>query len=385
MNILFLTTVLPGKKRGGGEIVSQQLIDSLRQNGHQVSILGYKPRSGYYQENSNEISIGERYIETETAKYYPLIWLLSSYIRGFPYSAQKYYSKAYLAKVTELLARSHYDIVTIDHAQLGWLQVQLGKTKLVFVSHNIEHELYLEQIQRTTNPILKKVYQRESKLIEAMEDRLASSADLVWTLTAHDAAYFANVTDKDRIKVLNVPTDEVIRTNVAETSYDLGLLGTWTWQPNQDGLKWFFELVYPHLPTTISIQVAGKGADWLQYPNVRYCGFVPDAGAFISQAKVMAIPVVGGGGIQIKTLEAISCGGSIVATPTALRGIVDYPASVRVASEPQDFANRAIELISMPAIDQQRQDALAWSQQRRKDFCRDVGEAVGQLFGSKIG
>ena len=152
MNILFLTTVLPGKKRGGGEIVSQQLIDSLIHNGHQVSVLGYKPRSGDYRENLTEISIGERYIETETAKYYPLIWLLSGYIRGFPYSAQKYYSKAYLAKVMELLDRSDYDIVTIDHAQLGWLQVPLGKTKLVFVSHNIEHELYLEQIQRTTNP-----------------------------------------------------------------------------------------------------------------------------------------------------------------------------------------------------------------------------------------
>jgi polysaccharide biosynthesis protein PslH len=165
------------------------------------------------------------------------------------------------------------------------------------------------------------------------------------------------------------------------------LLGTWTWQPNQEGLQWFFECVYPRLPTSISIQVAGKGADWLQnrYPNVRYCGFVPDAQAFIAQAKVMAIPVVSGGGIQIKTLEAISSGVSIVATPTALRGITDYPRSVKVASAPQEFADRAIELISQPTTDHQRRDAMVWSQKRWGDFCRDVDEAIGQKFSSKFG
>ena len=383
MNILFLTTVLPGQKRSGGEIVSQQLIDSLIQNGHRVLILGYKPREGNYQENSNEISIGERYIETETAKYYPLIWMLSSYVQGLPYSAQKYYSKAYVAKIVEILAREHYDIVAIDHAQLGWLQdLPLGNhTKLMFVSHNIEHELYREQMQRTTNPILKKIYQRESQSIELMENRLASTADQVWTLTAHDAAYFTNVTNEERVKVFHVPANEPISTNVmTETGWDVGLLGTWTWQPNQEGLQWFFECVYPRLPTTLSIRVAGKGANWLQdrYPNVRYSGFVPDAQVFITQAKVMAIPVLGGGGIQIKTLEAISSGVSIVATPTALRGITNHPLSVRVASTPQDFANRVVELISLPTIDRasQRSSATAWSQRRRQRFYQEVGDAI---------
>lgn len=381
MNILFLTTVLPGGKRTGGEIVSQQLIDSLTLNGHRVSVLGYQPREIDYHKKSNEMAIGERYIETETAKYYPLTWMLSSYIRGFPYSAQKYYSTAYLAQATKLLRREHYDIAIVDHAQLGWLtELDLGtKTQLIFVSHNIEHELYLEQMHNSTNPILKQVYQRESKLIKAMEDRLALMADRVWTLTEHDADYFANLIDRGRVRVFNVPVDRVISPQrVAAIGCDLGLLGTWSWQPNQAGLQWFFESVYPHLPAHLSIQVAGKGANWLQdrYPNVKYCGFVPDAQAFIAQAKAIAIPTLGGGGIQIKTLEAIASGASIVATPTALRGITDYPTAVRVASAPQEFAKQAIELISLPSIAQQQQDANEWSQQRRDAFCREVEEAV---------
>ena len=117
MNILFLTTVLPGKKRNGGEIVSQYLIDALRQNNHQVLVLGYTPYGGEYQTQLDEISVGERYIETELAKYYPLLWMLFSYIKGFPYSVEKYYSKIYATKVANLLSGEHFDVVIID--QIG--------------------------------------------------------------------------------------------------------------------------------------------------------------------------------------------------------------------------------------------------------------------------
>jgi polysaccharide biosynthesis protein PslH len=388
MNILFLTTVLPGGRRGGGEIVSQQPIEAFIQQGHRVTVLGYQPRETKYQPKAHEISIGTRYIETDTAKYYPLWWMLSSYLSGLPYSAAKYYSKAYLTKATELLTRSNYDVVIIDHAQLGWLrQLPIApNTKRIFISHNIEHELYLEQMHNTTHPIFKRIYRREARLIKRMEDRLAASADRIWTLTDRDAAYFASVTAPDRVTVLNIPTatggftaDPDRLAPVAKPSCDLAMLGTWTWQPNQEGLQWFFNCVYPHLPPTISIRVAGKGADWLQdrYPNVEYCGFVPDSQVFISDAKAIAIPVTAGAGVQIKTLEAIAAGAAIVATPTALRGISDYPSTVRVSATPIEFAKYAIELSSRPDDrHKQQQEATAWSQQRWENFYRDLGAEI---------
>ena len=380
MNILFLTTVLPGKKRNGGEIVSQYFVDSLRQNGHQVLVLGYTPRGSKYSAGFNEISVGERYIETELAKYYPLIWMLFSYLKGFPYSVEKYYSKVYATKVTELLAREKYDTVIIDHAQIGWLQeiVLTQGAKLIFNTHNIEHEIYLEQMKKTANPILKQIYQREARLVKAMEDGLAAIADRIWTLTANDAAYFASATNNDLVKVFNVPVNEVNWIDRVATTYDVGMVGTWTWQPNKEGLQWFFEFVYPLLPTTLSIQIAGKGADWLhnKYPNVKYCGFVPDPQAFIAQAKVVAIPSITGGGIQLKTLEAIASGAVIVATPTALRGIADYPKLVTVATTPADFASQLIKLITRPTSEDERLEAIDWSRRRREQFGRDVGAAI---------
>jgi polysaccharide biosynthesis protein PslH len=381
MNILFLTTVLPSKKRNGGEIGSSCFIDGLIHNGHQVLILGYTPKGSNYQPKTNEISIGERYIETELAKYYPLIWMASSYFSGLPYSAQKYYSKAYVAKATEVVATGHYDVVIIDHAQLAWLdRIPWPKgTKVILNSHNIEQDIYQAQVKKATNPILKQIYQREAKLVKAMEDRLAAKADGVWTVTTTDAAYFATVTSRDRSKVFSLPGNVMdLADRVTTPSYDIGMLGTWTWQPNKEGLEWFFEFVYPHLPPTLSIHIAGKGADWIEnrYPNVKYCGFVPDPQAFLAEAKVIAIPSLGGGGIQLKTIKAIASGASIIATPEALRGINDCPPFVSIADTPADFARQLTELAASTTIRDNRQEGIEWAQQRRARFNQEIGAAV---------
>jgi polysaccharide biosynthesis protein PslH len=389
VNILFLTTVLPGKKRNGGEVSSSCFIEGLIENGHQLLILGYTPKGSSYQPQPNEISIGERYIETESAKYYPLMWMLSSYITGLPYSAQKYYSKAYVNKATEIVARSHYDVVIIDHAQLAWLdKISLPQgTKVILNSHNIEQDIYQAQVKKATNPILKQIYQREARLVKAMEDRLAAKADGVWTLTATDAAYFATVISRDvpekqlrhKSRVFSLPGNVMDLADRVETpSYDVGMLGTWTWQPNKEGLEWFFESIYPQLPTTLSICIAGKGAEWIndRYPNVRYRGFVLDPEAFLAAAKVVAIPSIGGGGIQLKTIKAIASGALTIATPDALRGIDDCPNFVRIASTPADFASQLTELVTSPHHEDRRQEGIEWAQQRRKRFYQEIGAAV---------
>jgi glycosyltransferase involved in cell wall biosynthesis len=167
---------------------------------------------------------------------------------------------------------------------------------------------------------------------------------------------------------------------------DVGIIGTWTWKPNTEGLKWFFEAVYPHLPADLSIQVAGKGAEWLhgQYSNVKYCGFVPSAQAFIEQAKVIAIPSISGSGVQIKTLDAIASGSPVVATPVALRGISEYPSSVIVAEKPEDFANSLTQLLVLLTAPNFSRDGIAWSQNRQRKFFADVAKAIDCFQTEKV-
>lgn len=396
MDILFLTTILPSQRRTGGEIASQSFIDALEKAGHRVVIVGYQRHGDIAITRTNEISTGKRYIETYKSSYYPLLWMTLSVIAKLPFSGAKYYSNNYVKTVKKLFKKDKYDFVVIDHAQIGWIAniVRKNISKIIFIAHNVEHEIYIA-LDSTHNPLSKQIYKREARLIKTTEDNLATIAKQVWTFTPHDSQYFQKL--NGNTQVFDLPSSLALNSKTfphqtSLDSFDIGIIGSWTWNANSLGLKWFFEAVYPHLPKSLSIHVAGKGAEWLaqQYTNVKYCGFVPDVQAFMAQAKVIAIPSITGGGVQIKTLDAIASGLPIVATPVALRGITEYPSDIKVAEKPDKFAHSLIDLLSFEAFKkcdslqpqvfdrriQLFQERLHWSQTRQQRFLQKVADAI---------
>lgn len=393
MNILYLTTVLPSGRKSGGEIASQSFINALKACGHEVLVLGYQRPGDSKTPNENEVVVEQRYIETEKSKYHPFLWMALSFWKRLPYSATKYYSKNYLTKIKSILQRDEYETIIIDHAQLGWLLPLFSqKYKVIFIAHNVEHQLYEVQFKNAQKYLSKYIYKREARLIKKMEDHLAILSKQVWTLTSHDSNYFYSQNQFSR--VFHLPS---IRTKPPKNSVikhcDIGIIGSWTWKANKYGLEWFFQTVYPHLPTDISIHVAGSGAQWLveKYPNVKYCGFVPDAQIFMAQSKVIAIPSITGGGIQIKTLDAIASGSPIVATTVAMRGILDYPSAIEIADDPEYFASCVIQLLTFNNDSQTKEvereklldNRLTWSILRRENFYSSVENAINSIKPNK--
>jgi hypothetical protein len=383
MKILFLTTILLSKNCNGGEVASQCFIDALRQLGHQVSVVGYQRKGDVIEQKPPEVFVvEERYTETSKSKFYTVWWLTLSFFKSLPYSSAKYCSNTYGEIVKKLLYNS-YDIFIIDHSQLGWLQQFIkDKDRLIAIAHNVEHQIYQENSKNTSNFIGKLIYEREADLIKVQEDKLAAKAKQVWTLTQHDSKYFSTINSTEKARIFALPPGSgKLQNKPISKQFDIGLLGSWTWKANQEALQWFLQAVYPHLPANLSIHIAGKGADELipNYSNIHYRGVVPDAQEFMAQAKVVAIPTLSGGGIQIKTLDAIASGSAIVATPVALRGIFNPPKTVQVAEQPEDFANLLVSAVTSPSMQQAFDDARNWYQARREQFLADIACAINEL------
>ena len=377
MKALFLTTILPHRKQIGSEVASQSLIEGLRADGVEVDVVGYVRPDDRIAPAAGEIAVQARYIESSRAKLYPLLWLLQSGVMRLPYSAAKYRSNVYAARVKELLAQRRYDFVVIDHPQMGWLARALVHSgqPLVFVAHNIEHEMYRQLAAAHPRRAMRAMFAREAKLIKRLEDWLASAAAEVWTLTAHDAAHFKRVAPAAKVRVMAIPGSSPARpqgSNVRQC--DVALIGSWAWAANREALDWFLDRVCLSLPAHVSVQIAGKGAEYVRgrYPNIEYVGFVPDAIAFLQSAKVVAIPTLNGGGIQIKTLDAIASGSRIVATPSAVRGIANPPSTVTVASDPRPFASKLVELVDTIGSEQDARSALDWSRERARRFQEEI-------------
>ena len=385
MNILNLTTAIPSKHGTGADIASQHFIDAMKALGHSVVVVGYRRWGDRHSYSEDTIEVGERYIETKAAGFYLLLWAAIALFQQLPYTSAKYYSNRYIQTVKSLLSKHHYDVVILEHSsQLYWLKSAIAdQGKVAVLAHNLEHEIYLERLKDTSNSLARRVYQREARLVKQIEDELAVTSQEIWTLTQHDADYFIKSGKINAVRVFELPASAKKPIDPAHSkTYDIGMIGSWIWKPNADGLRYFFDQVYPHLPSHLSIRVAGRGAEWLsdKYANVQYLGFVPSAEEFLAEARAVAIPSIRGGGTQLKTLEAIGLGLPVVATPFALRGIPTPPTTVQLAESPKQFADYLQTAIAQPVTPNDLELVKIWDQNRHTYFLKSVDTALKSLI-----
>lgn len=368
--------------------MSQDFIDFLEKAGADVTVLGYA-RPGHGRDLAPHVTvIDERPIETHQSGSKALIWYGLSLLKNAPYSSAKYHSTQYVETIQALLRQQTFDIVVIDHAQMGFLLPCFPKSQpLVFIAHNVEGDLYRELAQKKS--LLKRLpFVREASLMARMERQLLGRAQSTWTLTAEDAQTFQTKYGATQIQPFIIPgpspterTPSLLPTLQEPVRYDIGILGTWSWQPNAEGLQWFMAQVLPHLPSTLRIGLAGRGADWANGVDSRvdYVGFVESPQQFFEQCQMIAIPSIAGGGIQIKTLEAISFGKPLVATPTALRGLGHWPDYVQVADTPDEFATALVHQLALPADPTASQKASHWLKQRHDNFLVEIHSQLAML------
>ncbi|MEP0919593.1 glycosyltransferase family 4 protein [Leptolyngbya sp. DQ-M1] len=383
MKILNLTTAIPSRYGTGADIASQHFIDAMKALGHSVSIVGYRRWGDRHPYGKDTIEVGERHIETSSAGIHSLLWAAIALFRQLPYSSAKYYSNRYVQTVRSLLSQQHYDVIVLEHSsQLCWLKPALVEpSKIAVLAHNVEHEIYQQRLKSSVDHLKKRVYQREAQLVKQMEANLAATSEAIWTLSSHDASYFRQFDKTDSVKVFELPVNVSPVNPTHRKTYDIGMIGSWIWKPNADGLCYFFDQVYPHLPAHCSIRVAGRGAEWLKdkYHNVEYLGFVEDAQAFLAEARAIAIPSICGGGVQLKTLEAIGLALPVVATPFALRGLTTLPTTVYSAEQPGQFAQAIQTAIDRSITPDDLESVKTWVENRYNQFLHSVETALTLL------
>jgi hypothetical protein len=383
MEILVLSTVLPHGRASGGEIATHAVVDALEAAGHRVTVLGYRRRGETRDAPRGWVEVGERSIETDEAgRAQVATWLGSAFARRLPYSAAKFRSRPYRRAAWARLSSGKFHLAVVDHAQMGWLVPMLERTGTphVLLAENVETLLYARRAKGSRG-LGRALYRREERLVGRLEERLARRARAVWALGPSDATHFRRF---GAALVLPLPSHFDPPAAPVEKRRDIALLGTWTWDESRAALEWFLDQVAPRLPAGLTVEVAGRGGEWIDgsHPEVRYCGFVPDALEFLSGARVVAVPGAGATGVQVKTLDAIASGACVVASPPALRDLPDPPSSVRVAATPEEFAQGLRELAAAPEALTPQRAGIEWSEERRQRFTAVVAEAARSAGGA---
>jgi len=95
---------------------------------------------------------------------------------------------------------------------------------------------------------------------------------------------------------------------------------------NIHGIKWFIEKVLPFV--NIKLKIVGKGMDNVNFPEsqkLKNFGYIENLDECIQQADFMILPIFKGGGMKVKTCEALMHGKNIIGTHEAFQGYdVDF-------------------------------------------------------------
>ena len=253
----------------------------------------------------------------------------------------------------------NYDLFFFDSSRFG-RQIKVlkrqKKAKVVSFFHNCEAD-YIALFSKEKLSIGNRLYIHCIRKNEKL------------TLKYSDACVFINERDQRRtfeIYGVKPNKDEVISMTMKDTYKEIPvpekksevplytILGSY-FKPNVDGVKWFFENVFPHV--NIRLRIVGKDMHLLRNDinceGLEIISNAPDLTQYMAESDYMLYPIFEGSGMKIKTCEALMWGKNIVGTPEAFSGygIEDYTKVGACCTTADEFI-KAINTLNMPHFNQ---------------------------------
>lgn len=348
MRLAFVTSLLPtGTPDTGFEIANSAVIRAFADAGCDVTLFGVLRPGERPAPGQRSVVLSHMIIENAVANPARKAgWLASSAMRGLPVIAAKIAPLA--ATLDAALEREGpFDACIVNSAPVAAAFPQLfARWPCLLVAHNVEHASARENA-RTASGLAAMLYGREARLLERSERESLQRSRFVFCLAEEDRQGFGlDISAKSAVFPLLVP-DAPKPPASAEADFDIGLIGTWTWQPNRVGLDWFLNEVAPRLPAPVTTAVAGRLPAGLasKQANVRLLGRVADAAAFVASCHVIALTSRTGTGVQLKTIETFQMGKPAVATRSSVRGFDTLPTNCLVADDAEAFAAALAKLV----------------------------------------
>jgi len=342
----------------GGPMAMNNLIEGLIRAGQQVKVLAL---------NTNKYSVNP---ETIPGDYRRKTGIELSYvdlsIKPVPaflnlftarsYHVERFKSKDFERKLISVLKSTDFDIIQIELLYMSpYIETirEHSNARIILRAHNIEHLIWLRLAETEKNPLKKLYLKHLAETLKIYEYSILDRYDGIVPITRKDAEFFSSVTQTPVHPVsFGIEIGKTEQKKPVKTENALFHIGAMNWMPNEEGIRWFLDEVWPlvheRLPG-IKLYLAGRMMPgWLSQldlENVIVEGEVPDAGEFIRTKTISIAPLLSGSGIRVKIIESMSHSKAVVSTSVGAEGI-NYTnnKNIMIADTPEEFA-KAIEYL----------------------------------------
>ncbi|MDS0526655.1 glycosyltransferase family 4 protein [Clostridium sp. SHJSY1] len=351
MNIGIITAEVPYPDNSGGRKYTWERIKSLRNLGNNIYLYSIKDEEVYYSDEKelNRYCSKVRFYERRKGK---LSALLNSYR---PYSAFSRYSKEMKKQIKSDIHNEKIDVLIVDIPQLMYNIPLKSSVPIILTQHNIEYKTFINIGKKSNNLIKKMAFIFEGYKLKRFEVNWYKKdiISLFTFISKEDKEFFEK---KYNRRTILIPMGvDYLEDNIEKstTSNKVVFCGKMSYYPNEEAVMWFAKSILPKIKDSlidVKFYIVGKEPSKevldLKSDSIVVTGMVDDVNKFVDMADIVVIPLLSGGGVKIKLLEALSRRKLVVTTQKGIEGTeFKDEEHVIVAENDIDFANKCVEVL----------------------------------------
>ncbi len=233
------------------------------------------------------------------------------------------------AKLSAGLARARPDLVVISSADMLFCRPMIGDLPYLVVAHNVEQELYREQVERALKrvPLARGFLVRDLEKVRRVETGGLRHAALVIAISGEDVRFFEGLGIATPFFVMPPtfpgPLPAHARPDPARP-LRLAFVAKLSWWPNRRGCEWLIREVMAKLPPGVAeLHIYGVGSEAFSDPSAQAFGhgFVDDLNQVWRDNHIALCPIELGSGMNVKLVESLVNGMPTLTTPFGVRGM----------------------------------------------------------------
>lgn len=367
--ILFLTQVLPYPLDAGPKVRAYHMLRALAEH-NDVHLLSFvraddTPEAIAHLEG---VCASVEVVPMLRSRLRDLIHLVRAIVRGSSFIIERDAVPAMIDAVRRACARHDFDAVHADQLWMARYVNAAPEIRSVLDDHNAVYRVFERLEPGERSPIRRALWRREAVHIARFEAAQALAFDRLLFVSEEDLAAVAAVATPEEREALEaksaivpicVDSKNTAPLIVRTDAHRITFLATMLWPPNAEGALWFAEHVWPHVMaecpeavfTVIGKQppAAVRGLTRRFPGRLEVTGYVADPKPLLRETAVFVVPLLSGGGMRVKILDAWMWGLPVVSTTLGAEGIdVTDGHDVWLADIPGAFADATVRLLRDP-------------------------------------
>ena len=361
MRVLQLCPKVPWPPDDGGRVAMRVLALSLLKAGADVRTLSLNPLKhrvdpASLPEEARPLRLEAIDLDTSVT----VAGALRSLFFRSSYNVDRFWCGEFEARLREVLRAEPPDVVLLESLFMVPYVPALRRgtsARLVLRSVNVEHEIW-EGLARGERRLARRLaLDHLARRLRLYETATLNEVDAILPVTPEDAGTYRRLGATVPVHVAPVGIESGSYPDRSGHGDPLTLvfLGSLDWRPNLEAVDWLLRSVWPLVRKAVPrarLHLGGSNpppglGGRLEAEGVRLLGRVPDAREFLASGAAMVVPLLSGGGIRVKILEAMALGVPVVSTSLGATGLgVRDGQELLLADGPDRFAEACAEILS---------------------------------------